>query len=119
VLASDLGLKPKGDHTFEWWAESYPLADDDGQAFQFDVMTTGLVGGGANAHAQFDVFDPVLDTGAFKPLKPGAQVTVPLTIDASRYDQKARGQKGWMIVSLDDQNGQFQADLVPVGPDLP
>jgi len=117
VLASDLGLKPNGDRAFRYFGESFTLYDDDGTGVAFDVMTTGLSGGSAWAH--FNAFDPVLNTGAFKTLKPGATKSIPLVVDTDGYAPKARGQKGWLIVSLDDQNAQFQADLVPVGPGVP
>lgn len=117
VLASDLGLRPDGDHTFAYWMESYQLYDDDGLGGYFDVMLTGVAAGGALA--RFNAFDPVLSNGTIKALKPGVTKRIPLVVDTDGYEPKARGQKGWMIVSLDDQNGQYQADLVPVGPDLP
>ena len=81
------------------------------------VMGAGLAGGSAWAH--FNAFDPVLNTGAFKTIKSGGTKTIALVVDTDGYQPKSRGQKGWLIVSLDDENGQFQADLVPVGPDLP
>jgi minor extracellular serine protease Vpr len=117
VLASDIGLKPDGDTGFEYWAESYEMYDDDGQVFQFDLMTTGAVAGEGNQLAQFEAFDPVLSTGTFKALAPNVTKSVPLVVDSARYEPTKRGQKGWMIVSLDDENGEFQANLVPVGAD--
>jgi hypothetical protein len=116
VLASDLGLKPKGDTGFRYYADSYVLYDDFGpvgDVFFYDMMTTGLQGG--SAWAAYDAFKPVVNNGAFKGIQPGKTVTIPLTVDRSRYQPQNRGQKGWMIVSLDDENGRYQAELIPVG----
>lgn len=116
VLASDLGLKPKGDTGFRYYADSYVVYDDFGpvgDVFFYDMMTTGLQGG--SAWAQFDAFKPVLNNGTFKGLKAGATKPIPLTVDRTRYEPKSKGQKGWMIVSLDDENGRYQAELIPVG----
>jgi hypothetical protein len=79
----------------------------------YDMMTTGLRGG--SAWAQYDAFRPVLNNGAFKGIQPGKTASIPLTVDRSRYQPKDKGQKGWMIVSLDDDNGRYQAELIPVG----
>jgi hypothetical protein len=117
VLASDLGLRPNGRRTLRYAAESYQVYDDDGLGVYFDAMTTGL--SGAAAAAQFDAFDPVLNTGAFRTIGPRTTKQLGLTVDASRYRPAQRGQKGWMMVTLEDENGRFQADLIPVGPDLP
>ncbi|MFN8620379.1 MAG: S8 family serine peptidase [Chloroflexota bacterium] len=111
VLASDLGLRPNGDTDFRWWNETYSY---DTPLLVGDVMTTG------NADSDlpwFDAFHPALGTGAYKPLKAGATASLPLRLDTADYAPATRGQLGWMIVSLDDANGQFQADLVPVGKD--
>lgn len=131
VLASDLGLtvkpsarkgvKAKGggnaDPGFGYTAESYVMYDDFGPAgvvAYYDVMTTGLRAGGA--WARFDPFDPVISNGGnLKTIKAGATKSIPLAIDPSRYDPEKKGQKGWMIVSLDDENGRYQAELIPVG----
>jgi subtilisin family serine protease len=116
VLASDLGLKPKGDTGFRYYADAYVLYDDFGpvgDVFFYDMMTTGLQGGAA--WAAYDAFKPVVNNGAFKGVGPGKTVTLPLAVDTSRYEPKNRGQKGWMIVSLDDENGRYQAELIPVG----
>jgi subtilisin family serine protease len=116
VLASDLGLKPKGKTGFRYFADSYVLYDDFGpvgDVLFYDMMTTGLRGG--SAWAQYDAFRPVLNNGAFKGIQPGKTVSIPLTVDRSRYQPKDKGQKGWMIVSLDDDNGRYQAELIPVG----
>lgn len=115
ALASDLGLRPGGDRNLEYWMEAYPLYDDDGLTFQFDLMTTGLNAANANPLSHFDAFDPVLSNGAFRTIRAGVTKRVPLVVDTSRYQAVARGHKGWMIVSLDDANGRFQADFVPVG----
>jgi hypothetical protein len=114
VLASELGLSAKGDQNFEYWVESYDVYDDDGTLFQFDVMTTGDTGAGGDELAKFNPFAPSINNGQFKILGPGAAKPLPLRVDTSTYQPK-RGQKGWIIVSLDDQNGSSQADFVPVG----
>ena len=40
--------------------------------------------------------------------------TIPLTVDTSTY-RANRGQKGWLVVTLDDSDGADQADMVMVG----
>jgi minor extracellular serine protease Vpr len=110
VLASDLGMGPNGDTGFRYWNESY-----SGDGIAADVMTTGSTTG--SELSWFDAFHPALSSGTYRPLSNGATATIPLRLDLAAYQPTQRGQLGWMIVSLDDENGQFQADLVPVGPD--
>jgi hypothetical protein len=117
VLASDLGLQRSGDRDFQYWSEAYEVFDDDGTIFQFDVMTTGDAV--ASPYASYDVWDPVLSNGLFKQLKAGAGRVLELSLDASRYDPVGGGHKGWLIATLEDANGEQQADLVPVGADVP
>ena len=76
-------------------------------------MTTGLQGG--NAWAQYDAFDPVLDNGTFKELKPGETKRIPLVRRPRPLRAQEQGAEG-----LDDRqprrpNGRFQAELIPVG----
>jgi hypothetical protein len=46
-------------------------------------------------------------------LAPGAEAGLTLTASSSA---KSDGTLGWMVVALDDANGEAQADLVPLPP---
>ena len=39
---------------------------------------------------------------------------MPLTVNTATYHAD-RGQKGWLVVTMDDANGADQADMVVVG----
>ena len=107
ALASDFGLDKDGPVAFDYWVESYTLASE---SFQFDEMHTDS---GTSDNSRFNAFAPTLSTGYFKSLAPTRSTTIPLTVNTG-YSPN-RGQKGWLVVTMDDTNGAQQADMVPVG----
>lgn len=112
ALASEIGLDPSGQTSFEWTVSSLALAD----AYTADVVDVMGTGDGNSVEAAwYDAFDPVVSNGAFRKLKPGAGTTIGMTLDMGRYADHQDSNKGWMIVSLDDNAGPAQADLVPLG----
>jgi minor extracellular serine protease Vpr len=120
VLASDLGLASSGDRRFDYYAASFDVYDDDGTLFQFDLATTGLTPPNGFELARYNAFDPAISNGDFEVLDPSQNVTIPLSVSKTGYTP-TRGMHGWMVVTLDDESGgdaegQFQADLIPVGP---
>ena len=66
--------------------------------------------------ASLSVFEPALSTGDFIELEKGTSTN--LAVEVNEAAQGDNPSLGWMVVTLDDQNGAAQADLVPVG-DLP
>jgi minor extracellular serine protease Vpr len=117
-LASDIGLDDGGDEDFQYYATSYDFWDDDGDpgnpVFHFDVATTGSHPGLSDLSATYNAFDPVLSNAQFEELAPNTSANIPVSVDLSRYDP-SHGEKGWMLVSLDDPSGERQADLFAVG----
>lgn len=119
VLASELGLDPAGDTDFDYWAESYEVYDDEGLTFQFDLALTGDTEPNGSELARYDAFDHPISNGDFLFVDPDASVTIPLSVSKTGY-QPLNGMKGWMIVTMEDENGQtdkgqHQADLIYVG----
>jgi len=118
ALASDLGLDGT-DAELSYIIQSFDFYDDDGTLFQFDEATTGVNPASGSVSAHYTAFDPALSNGQFVPLAPKQRADIKLRVDKARYDPDL-GHKGWMIVSMEDetggdQNGKFQADLIPVG----
>ena len=112
TLASEIGLAPAGQTSFEWTVQSFALID----AFtgeMTDLMGTGI--GSGVAPATYDAFDPVVSNGAFRKVKAGDSVTLDLSADYGRLEDAVDSNKGWMVVALDDMAGPAQADLVPIG----
>jgi subtilisin family serine protease len=112
VLTSDIGLSASGDQNFEYAVASQDFYDFD--VVQADGMGTGSDPAEASSIAKYNAFHPALSNGQFVPLNPGDRFTLPLTVRMSRY-QPLRGMLGWLIVTQEDANGEFQADIVPVG----
>lgn len=112
VLTSDLGLSASGDQNFEYAVSSQDFYDFD--VVQADGMGTGSDPAEASSIAKYNAFHPALSNGQFVPLNPGDHFTLPLTVRMSTY-QPLRGMLGWLIVTQEDANGEFQADMVPVG----
>ncbi len=59
--------------------------------------------------APFNVFSPAQTTGDFVGVASGAHVNIPASYI------RGQGVLGWMVVTLDDRNGAYQADLVRIG----
>jgi hypothetical protein len=121
-LASDIGLDPGGDTDFQYYAVGVDFYDDDGDpgnpVLHQDVAFTASHPGTADQLATYDAFDPVLSNSQFAELPPNTSANIPVSVDLSRYDPLA-GEKGWMLVTLDDPSGERQADLFLVGPTPP
>ena len=112
TLASEIGLAPAGQTSFEWTVQSFALIDAyTGE--MTDLMGTGI--GSGVAPATYDAFDPVVSNGAFRKVKAGDSVTLDLSADYGRLEDAVDSNKGWMVVALDDMAGPAQADLVPIG----
>jgi subtilisin family serine protease len=120
-LASDIGLSSSGDQDFDYFAYGLDFWDDDGDpavpVFHQDLAMTGSNPGAADCWvdgtcpANYNAFNPVFSNGQFEELAPNQTKTIPLTVDATRYDPE-RGMKGWLLVSLDDPSGERQADMI-------
>ncbi len=111
ALASDLGLQKGGPSSFDYWVESYT---NSGESIQSDIMNTGDSAAGSDPNARFDAFKPSLSSGFFKSLAADKVTTVPLTVNTATYHAD-QGQKGWLVVTMDDASGADQADMVVVG----
>jgi minor extracellular serine protease Vpr len=111
ALASDFGLDENGPASFEYFVRSYAYQSDN---LFSDVMHTGDTGAGANINARFNAFAPSLSAGYFRSLSANKSTSIPLKVNTSTYRSQL-GQKGWLVVTLDDRNGADQADMVPVG----
>ncbi|MEA2623812.1 MAG: minor extracellular serine protease Vpr [Chloroflexota bacterium] len=119
VLASEIG-RTAHHSKIRYWVESIPVYDDGGGPgnanFNFDQMLTGGHPGEAHQLAWYDTFNSPVSNGDFVNLNPGESADIPLTLDASRYQPRGKGMKGWLLVNMEDPNGAAQADMVPVGP---
>jgi hypothetical protein len=118
ALTSDLGLDGT-DNEFSYIVQSYEVHDGADDQFPADQATTSIDPTNGSLWAHYTAFDPVLSNGQFVPLGPKERADIKLRVDKDGYDPDL-GHKGWMIVTLEDetggdQNGKFQADLIPVG----
>ncbi len=98
ALASDLGLKSSSA------AFSYSIVGFDGITGNVDAVA---------GQALYNAFSPSVSNAQFVPLAAGASAKLGLSVD-TRLQAKAPAL-GWMVVSLDNDNGAAQAALVPVG----
>ena len=98
VLASDLGLTSAAP------SFTYAITGED--------LITGNVDAVATT-ATYNAFTPSTSNGQFATLARNASATLPLSVNVSL--QKAAPALGWMVVSLDNPNGDDQAALIPVG----
>ncbi|MET0772845.1 MAG: S8 family serine peptidase [Candidatus Limnocylindrales bacterium] len=110
AMAKDLGLSP-GDPSFGYQVSAVSLFGDEALS---DVMDNTSNSNGASERARYNAFRPVVRNGAFELLGGGRRFDLPLVVDAERLDPD-RGDRGWLVVALDDANGAAQADTVPVG----
>jgi hypothetical protein len=110
ALASDFGLHPDGATRFDYLVSATSFGDSP----QGDVMDNLAHSGGDFERARYDAFRPVIRNGFFQSVSDGRSVTVPLVVDADRYNAR-RGMRGWLVVTLDDANGAAQADTLSVG----
>jgi minor extracellular serine protease Vpr len=101
AVASDLGL-----------TSSSP-------SFTYSITGFDLITGNIDAvpgTAPFNAFAPSVSNGQFFTLPTATSATLPLSVNIA--SQKAAPALGWMVVSLDNPNGAFQAQLIPA-PKLP
>jgi hypothetical protein len=92
ALASDLGLTADAG-SFTYWVAAF-----DGFTGLADETVTS---------SSFDAFDPAQSSGDFEQVAAGGRVSIPVWTDPA-----APTVEGWMVVTLDDRNGTYQADLV-------
>ncbi len=111
ALASDLGLDKGGPASFDYWAESTRSCPTR------PIWTSCTPGTPAREPASTPGSTrstPSLSTGYFKSLAANKTTKIPLKVNTSTYRSNL-GQKGWLVVTLDDSNGADQADMVGVG----
>jgi hypothetical protein len=129
VPASEIGL-PKGpaaqggngdfgETEFAYHVEAFLYADDNPIDFPpFDIAHTGLQPSNGRLDARYDAFDPAISNGNWSELAPGEKDTFTFRVDPDRFRPR-EGHKGWLLVSQDDRNGEYQADTIPVGDPRP
>lgn len=108
-----LGDEPMNGSTKELVAAASDLGLGSGHgAFQYEVQTFNVVNGAQDfvGFAKFDGYNPPVNTGDFYTVPAGANGAVPVTID--RTNLAATPVSGWLIVTLDDDAGASQADVV-------
>jgi hypothetical protein len=108
-MAGDLGLSP-GQPSFDYDVSAVSLFGDDAVS---DVMDNSDNSDGESRRARYDAFRPVVRNGAFELLNGGRGADLSLVVDAERL-RPERGDRGWLVVALDDAAGGAQADRVPV-----
>jgi len=104
ALASDLGLFQKTEG----------VGPVKKQGLTYSVAAFSLVPGGfvdITGSASINPFSPPVSSGDFATLAPGASPSFTLIVDPDQ--QKKQPALGWLVVSVDDANGAFQADEVP------
>lgn len=117
ALASELGLSASGTQGFNYIVKSFDVYDNDGSPSagnETDVMKTGSDPSQGSEWARYNAFHPALSNGNFVSLNAGDQFTLPLTVHRNRFHLR-QGMLGWLVVTLEDANGEFQADTIPVG----
>ncbi len=110
ALASDLGLSAEQPR-FDYVVSAVRLAGDEAAS---DVMDNSGPSGGDYPAARYDAYRPVVRNGVFESLAGGRSMDLALVVDAERLRAR-RGDRGWLVVTMDDANGAAQADTVPVG----
>lgn len=78
----------------------------------FSVEDSSLVDAVAG-QAEFNTFNPSLSTGQFVAVPPGGSASIPVAVDKGKF--ATAPAKGWLVVTLDDPNGEAQADAVAIG----
>ena len=110
ATASDLGLS-RGQPAFDYLVSATSLFGDEAVS---DVMDNSANSGGDFERARYDAFRPVVRNSSFQLLSGGRGFDLPLVVDAERLRSR-RGDRGWLVVALDDAAGAAQADTVSVG----
>jgi minor extracellular serine protease Vpr len=103
TLAGDLGLlqKAEGVGPVKKQGLSYAVA-------AFSLVPGGLVD--ITSSASINPFSPPVSSGDFAALGPGSSSSFTLVVDPDQ--QKKTPALGWLVASVDDANGAFQADEV-------
>jgi minor extracellular serine protease Vpr len=90
-------------------ASDFGLADGSGE-FKYRVVSwngfTGWPDATGWTATAFDAYAPKISQGTYKLLKKGTAAKI------SAWFYRAANPKGWMVVTMDDRNGAYQADLV-------
>jgi hypothetical protein len=84
--------------------------------FTYSITGLDLITGNVDAvpgTATYDAFAPSVSNGQYVSLARNSSATLPISVNVSL--QKATPALGWMVVSLDNPNGDDQAALIPVG----
>jgi hypothetical protein len=100
TLASEIGLDPAVNST----------------RFNYAVNAFSRVPGNivdTTAASSFRSHQPPVSTGDRIPLGPGASATLNVSVDRGKF--AGTPQLGWLVVALDDANGDTQANEVPAG----
>lgn len=77
-----------------------------------DVVTTE--GGVDTAWAPWHPWLPAVNTGDTYDLAVGASIVHPFRVNLTNNSVQG-SPRGWMVVSVDDASGEWQAELVPIG----
>jgi hypothetical protein len=110
AMASSLGLSAE-EPRFDYLVSAISLFGEEAVS---DTMDNSSHSGGDYERARYDAFRPVVRNGTFESLAGGRSLDLPLVVDAERLRPR-RGDRGWLVVTMDDDNGAAQADTVPVG----
>lgn len=110
AMASSLGLTADAPR-FDYLVSAVSLF---GEQAVSDTMDNTTHSGGDYERARYDAFRPVVRNGTFRSLDGGRSLDLRLVVDAERLRPR-RGDRGWLVVTMDDDNGAPQADTVPVG----
>ena len=84
--------------------------------FTYSITGLDLITGNVDlvpGTATYDAFAPSVSNGQYVSLARNSSATLPISVNVSL--QKATPALGWMVVSLDNPNGDDQAALIPVG----
>ena len=85
--------------------------------FNFGLTAFSLITGDVDVvagAARFDSHKPAVSTGDFVPLAPGASAKLDLSVDIGKF--ASAPTRGWLVVTLDDADGNAQAQEIPIGP---
>jgi minor extracellular serine protease Vpr len=108
-----LGDEPMNGSTKELFAPASELGlSATHSAFQYEVVSFNVVNGVKDSigFAEFDAFNQPVNTGDYYTVPAGVSGAVPVSID--RTNLAATPVSGWLIVTLDDEAGAGQADIV-------
>jgi subtilisin family serine protease len=108
-----LGDEPMNGSTMELFVPASELGmSSTHSAFQYEAVSFNAVNGVQDGigFAKYDAFNPPVSTGEFATVAAGATGVVPVSIN--RANLTATPVPGWLVVTLDDDAGASQADVV-------